>query len=67
MITIDDFTIRNVFYKSVNADGDVLYWRSCIPAGEGYMTVYPNGTSHHTYHNPENYWGPVVDHDWVLG
>lgn len=59
---LDEFVLRNVFYRIPEGPThDEILWREVKGGGEGYIVVYPNGEHNHTYHHPENTFGPSED------
>lgn len=54
------FMLRTTFNKHVSAEGVSIYWRECILANgmthgeQGYLWVWEDGTTFHSYQTPEN-------------
>jgi hypothetical protein len=62
-ISLDSFAVNHLFNRWVGPEGEVILWRDCIlaadmhPSSQGYIWVYPDGSCHHSYRNPEQLWG----------
>lgn len=61
---ISQFALEHVFNKYVTQEGEVIYWRDCVLRSDmvngeqGYVWVFANGDSHHSYRTPEQCFGP---------
>lgn len=57
MLSLNDFAIRQVFHRVKDDEGNPIYYRSVAGGDRGYLLVWPDGQTHHTYKHPVDYSG----------
>ena len=60
-MNVDQFLLDRLFYKINSPDG-LVYWAPVIGGGEGYVVLWEDGSSMHSYLYPPN-WIEAVDTD----
>jgi len=57
------YLLDTVFFKYTSPDGEVVYWRDCalqkgmIEGTQGYLWVFADGETFHSYRTPEHVFG----------
>lgn len=63
-VVIDEFVLRHIFHRIPESPQvSEVFWREVKGGEEGYILVWRDGERHHTYHHPENTFGPS-DPSW---